>query len=110
MKLLTRLLLTSLVLLVVAYYIPGINVDGFYPAFMAAIILGLLNLFVRPILVLLTLPITFITLGLFVFIINATLFWFAATFLDGFSVETFGHALLGSLIVSVASTVANKYI
>jgi putative membrane protein len=95
---------------VVAYYIPGINVDGFYPAFMAAVILGLLNLFVRPVLVLLTLPITFITLGLFMFVINASLFWFAATFLDGFSVETFWHALLGSLIVSIASSIANKYI
>jgi putative membrane protein len=110
MKLLTRLLLTSLVLLIVAKYIPGINVDGFYPAFMAAVILGLLNLFVRPILVLLTLPITLITLGLFMFVINATLFWFAATFIDGFAVETFWHALLGSLIVSVASSIANKYI
>lgn len=110
MKLLTRLLLTALVLLVVANYIPGIHVAGFYSAFIVAVILGLLNLFVRPVLVILTLPITLLTLGLFMFVINAALFWFAATFIDGFSVDSFGYALLGSLIVSVASAVGNKYI
>ncbi|OGG66981.1 hypothetical protein A3I99_01925 [Candidatus Kaiserbacteria bacterium RIFCSPLOWO2_02_FULL_45_11b] len=110
MKLITRLLLTALVLLIVAEYIPGITVDGFYPALIAAIVLGLLNLFVRPILVVLTFPITILTLGLFMFVINAALFWFAATFIDGFAVETFLHALLGSLIVSVASAVFNKYL
>jgi len=110
MKLITRLLLTALVLLIVAEYIPGITVDGFYPALIAAIVLGLLNLFVRPILVVLTFPITILTLGLFMFVINAALFWFAATFIDGFAVATFFHALLGSLIVSVASAIFNKYL
>lgn len=106
----TRLLLTALTLLVVANYIPGIHIDGFYPAIIAAIIIGLLNLFVRPILFILTLPITIITLGLFMIIINASLFWFAASFIDGFRVDSFGYALLGSLIVSVVSTVGSKYI
>jgi len=110
MKLITRLLLTALVLLIVAEYIPGITVDGFYPALVAAVVLGLLNLFVRPILVILTFPITIVTLGLFMFVINASLFWFAATFIDGFAVATFLHALLGSLIVSVASAAFNKYL
>jgi len=110
MKLITRLLLTALVLLIVAEYVPGITVEGFYPALVAAIILGLLNLFIRPILLILTFPITIITLGLFTFVINAALFWFAATFVDGFAVETFLHALLGSLIVSVASAALNKYL
>jgi putative membrane protein len=110
MKLITKLLLTALVLLIVAEFIPGISVDGFYPALMAAIVLGLLNLIVRPILFILTLPITVLTLGLFMFVINALLFWFAATFIDGFSVSTFWHALLGSLIVSAASAVAHKYL
>ncbi|MEZ4103666.1 MAG: phage holin family protein [Candidatus Paceibacterota bacterium] len=110
MKLITKLLLTALTLLVVAAYIPGINVDGFYPAIIAAITIGLLNLFVRPILFILTLPITVLTLGLFMIVINAFLFWFAASFIDGFSVQTFWHALLGSLIVSVISAIGNKYI
>ena len=110
MKLVTRLLLTALVLLIVAEYIPGIEVSGFYAAIIAAIILGLLNIIVRPILLILTFPITIITLGLFVFVINASLFWFAATFIDGFTVASFWHALLGSLIVTAASTLLNKYI
>lgn len=110
MKLITRLLLTAFVLLLVAKYIPGITVEGFYPALIAAIVLGLLNGIVRPILLILTFPITIITLGLFVFVINAALFWFAATFIDGFAVASFWYALLGSLIVSAASTLVNKYI
>lgn len=110
MKLITRLLLTAFVLLIVAEYVPGITVEGFYPALIAAIVLGLLNGIIRPILLILTFPITVVTLGLFVFVINASLFWFAATFIDGFAVATFWHALLGSLIVSAVSMLANKYI
>lgn len=110
MKLISKLLLTTLTLLVVANYIPGIQIDGFYPALMAAVILGLLNLFVRPVLVLLTLPITILTIGLFVIVINAALFAFAASFIDGFTVSSFAYALLGSLIVSVVSTIGNRYL
>ncbi len=110
MKLITKLLLTALVLLIVTKYVPGITVDGFYPAIVAAVILGLLNLFVKPILFILTLPITVITLGLFMLVINASLFWFASSFIDGFSVANFWYALLGSLIVSTVSAIANKYI
>ncbi|MBP9836907.1 MAG: phage holin family protein [Candidatus Pacebacteria bacterium] len=110
MKLITKLLLTALTLLIVAEYIPGINIDGFYPAIIAAITIGLLNLFVRPILFILTLPITIVTLGLFMIVINASLFWFAASFIDGFSVDGFGYALLGSIIVSIVSALGNRYI
>jgi putative membrane protein len=110
MKLITKLLLTALTLLIVAEYIPGINIDGFYPAIIAAITIGLLNLFVRPILFILTLPITIVTLGLFIIIINASLFWFAASFIDGFTVDSFGYALLGSLIVSIVSAIGNRYL
>lgn len=110
MKLIAKLLLTTLTLLVVANYIPGITIDGFYPALIAAVILGLLNLFVRPVLIILTLPITILTIGLFVIIINALLFAFAASFIDGFSITSFGYAILGSLIVSVVSTIGNRYL
>ncbi len=110
MILVNRLLLTALTLLVVAAYIPGIHIEGVYPAIISAVTIGFLNLFVRPILFILTLPITIITLGLFMVFINASLFWFTASFIDGFSVDTFWHALLGSLIVSVVSAVGNKYI
>ncbi len=109
MKLLTKVLLTALTLLIVAEYVPGITVDGLYPAIIAAIILGLLNVFVRPILLILTFPITLITVGLFVFVINAVLFWYAASFIEGFAVESFWYALVGSLIVSVVSTISIRF-
>jgi len=110
MKILTRLLLTTLTLLVVASYVPGIDIDGLYPALIAALTLGFLNLFIKPILFILTLPITVLTLGLFMLVINAALFWFAASFIGGFEVASFLHALLGSLIVSVVSAIGSKYI
>jgi putative membrane protein len=108
MKLLTRILITALALLLVSYLIPGIEVASFYAAIIAALILGLLNILVKPILVILTLPITILTLGLFIFVINAGLFLFAASFIDGFAVDGFISALLGSLIVSVISAFANR--
>lgn len=106
----TRLLLITLTLLVIATYIPGITVTGFYPALIAAIVLGILNTLVKPVLIILTLPITVITLGVFIFIINGALFWFSASFIDGFVVTNFWYALLGSLIVSVVSALSNRYL
>lgn len=110
MKWITKLLLVALALLVVAAYVPGIEVAGFYPALIAALVLSFLNFIVRPILVILTLPITILTLGLFIVVINAALFAFAASFIDGFAVASFWHALLGSLIVSAVSTLGNRYL
>ena len=103
-----RILLNALALLVIAYYVPGITVSGVYIAIVAAIVLGILNAFVRPILFVLTLPITIITLGLFTFIINALLFWFAASFLEGFAVANFWYALLGSVLMSLVATLSSK--
>ncbi len=108
MNMITRLLATSLVLLLIAEYLPGFTVDGFYTALVAAVVLGLFNIFLKPILVLLTLPITLLSLGLFTFVINAALFWFATTIVEGFQVETFWHALLGSLIVTLTGSLLNK--
>ena len=73
-------------------------------------VLGVLNAFVRPILFVLTLPITIITLGLFTFIINALLFWFAASFLEGFAVANFWYALLGSVLMSLVATISSKLV
>ena len=109
MKLITRILLTALTLLVVAAYVPGISIAGLYPAVIAAVVLGLLNVFVRPILIVLTFPITIITVGLFLLVINASLFLFAASFIDGFSVAGFWPAFIGSLIVTLVSTFANRF-
>jgi len=110
MKIILQIVIGALALLGVAYLIPGVDVDSFYAALIAAIILGVLNFFVRPVLLLLTLPITIVTLGLFTFVINAVLFWFAASFIDGFSVSSFWTALIGSILVTVATSVANKLI
>ena len=109
-QIISRVLITALALLIVAKIIPGITVEGLYVAVVAAIVLGFLNLIVRPILVILTLPVTIVTLGLFIFVINAALFLFAASFIEGFSVDGFWYALLGSLIVSIISTIGNKFI
>ena len=110
MILLTRLLLVALALLVVGEYVPGIELTGPYAAIIAAVVLALFNHFVRPILFFLTLPINIITLGLFTFIINAVLFWFAASFLAGFTVEGFLPALLGSIIITLVSAFGSRYI
>ena len=110
MKLLTRVLLVALTLLIVAELLPGVEVTGIYAAIIGAVVLGLLNVFVRPILIILTLPVTIVTLGLFILVINALLFWFAASFLDGIVVSGFWSALFGSLIVSIVSSIGNRYI
>lgn len=110
MKLIARILVSALALLIVARFIPGIDVEGIYIAIITALILGILNVFVKPILVILTLPITIVTLGLFMFVINALIFWFAASFIDGFTVTGFLPALIGSVLVSIISAIGNKLI
>lgn len=108
MKFVIQILIVAGALLLCAYIIPGIEVSSIYIALVAAFILGLLNLVVRPILFVLTLPITLITFGLFAFVLNALIFMFAASFIDGFEVDGFIPALLGSLVVSIASTLGHK--
>jgi putative membrane protein len=101
MKLIFNWILSAVALLAVAHLYAGVTVTSFTSALIAAAVLGLLNAVVRPILVLLTLPVTVITLGLFLFVINALMFWAAASLLNGFNVAGFGAALIGSLIYSV---------
>jgi putative membrane protein len=107
MKTLLTWLLAASALLLVAYLYPGVQVQSFTTALIAAFVIGLFNMVLRPILVLLTLPVTVITLGLFLFVINALLFWAAASVLDGFQVSGFGAALLGSLIYSAIMLVVD---
>ncbi len=101
MKLIAKWLLSACALLAVAYIYSGVQVSSFGTALLAAFVIGLLNTIVRPVLVVLTLPVTLITLGLFLFVINALMFWAAAGVMDGFRVTGFSAALLGSLIYSV---------
>ena len=105
MKLIARWLLLAAALLLVAYLYPGVTVSSFGVAMTAAFVLGLLNTVVRPLLVLLTLPVTLLTLGLFLFVINALMFWAAAGLLSGFNVSGFGAALIGSVIYSLCGMV-----
>ncbi len=105
MKLIVRWLLLAAALLMVAYLYSGVAVTSFASAMIAAFVLGLFNTLLRPVLVLLTLPATLLTLGLFLFIINAAMFYLAANVLDGFSVSGFGAALIGSLIYSACGMV-----
>ncbi|MDP3834322.1 MAG: phage holin family protein [Hydrogenophaga sp.] len=107
MKLILTWLLAACALLLVAYLYPGVQVQSFTSALIAAAVIGLFNAVLRPILVILTRPVTVITLGLFLFVINALLFWAAASVLDGFQVSGFVAALLGSLIYSVLMLVVN---
>lgn len=108
MKLLIRLLINALAILLIAYLVPGVAVTGFYTALIVAVVLGLLNLVIKPLILLLTLPITIITLGLFTFVINALLFWFVGTVVKGFSVEGFVPAFLGALILTVVGWIGHS--
>ncbi len=101
MKLIIKWLFSATALLAVAYLYSGVTVTSFPAALLAAAVLGALNTVVRPVLVLLTLPVTLVTLGLFLFVINALMFWAAASLLSGLHVTGFVAALIGSLIYSV---------
>jgi len=101
MKLILKWLFSAAALLAVAYLYSGVTVTSFTSALIAAAVLGALNAVVRPVLVLLTLPVTLVTLGLFLFVINALMFWAAASLLSGLHVTGFVAALIGSLIYSV---------
>lgn|SRR5690606_24947550 len=100
MKLILRILLSALAVVILAKILPGIGVDSYMTAIIVAIVLSLLNLIVRPILVILTLPVTILTLGLFLLVINAIIILLAANLIDGFGVDSIWWALLFSLLLS----------
>jgi len=105
LKIVVRWLLLAAALLLVAQIYPGVVVTSFGSALIAAFVLGLLNALLRPLLVLLTFPVTVLTLGLFLFVINALMFYFAAAVLEGFNVTGFVAALVGSLLYSLCGLV-----
>jgi len=107
MRLLLRWLISAFVLMLVAYYVPGITVVSFYAALIAALILGLINAVIRPLVVLLTLPVNILTLGLFTLIINALMFWLASSVVKGFYVSGFAAAFWGALIMWLVSWTIN---
>ena len=103
--LITRWLLTALALIITAKIVPGIHIANTGTLFIAALVLGLVNAIARPILLLFTLPLTILTLGLFILVINAAMFALAAFFVPGFEVAGFMPAFLGAILVSILSTI-----
>lgn len=105
---LLHLVLTAGALLVVAHLVSGVEVTGFGAAVIGALVLGLVNAIVRPIMILLTLPLTILTLGLFLFVVNALMLWLAAGLVPGIQIGGFGAALLGSLLLTVLNLVIDR--
>lgn len=109
MKFIIKTLITACIIAFLAFLLPGIHVEGnFFYVILIALMLGLLNTFLRPILVFLTLPATIISLGFFLLVINAVIVMLAGKFMDGFIVDNFGWALLFSILLSIITSVANK--
>ena len=103
MRLVIAWLINALALLALPYLFASIHVDSFVTALVAALVLGLINTLIRPLLVLLTLPVTLLTLGLFIFVINGLLFWFVGSFIHGFTVDGFWAGVFGAIVYSLIS-------
>lgn len=103
-------ILNAVALLAVAYVLPGIAIASFWSAMLAALVLGLLNTLVKPLLILLTLPITVVTLGLFLLVLNALMFWLAGSLFKGFQVDGFWWAVAGAILYSVISSLFSMLI
>ena len=103
MRLLLTWLINALALLAIKYIMPSITVDSFVTALIVAVVLGFINTLIRPIFVILTLPVTILTLGLFIFVINGLLFWAVGSFVPGFHVAGFWPGVFGAIIYSIIS-------
>ena len=103
MRILLVWLVNTAALIAVAYLMPSIDVTSFWSALVAALVLGLVNAVIRPLLILLTLPVTVVTLGLFIFVINGLLFWLVGSFVEGFVVRGFWAGFFGAILFSVVS-------
>lgn len=108
MKTLINIFFTTVFVLLLAYFMPGVRVDSFLTALIVALVLGLLNLFIKPILVLFTLPATIFTLGLFLLVINAVIIMLCDELVDGFEVVDFWRALLFSLVLSFCQSLVSS--
>ncbi|MFT7238919.1 MAG: putative membrane protein [Cyclobacteriaceae bacterium] len=99
-----KLIITAVAVIVVSYLLPGVSVDGFFTAFIVAIVLSLLNVTVKPLLIILTIPLSILTLGIFLLVINAVMILLADSIMPGFQVNGFWWALLFSLLLSLVNT------
>jgi putative membrane protein len=105
---LLHLVLTAVAILLVANLVPGVGVSGFGAALIGALLLGLVNAVVRPVMIVLTLPLTILTLGLFLFVINALMLWLVAALVPGMQIGGFGAALIGSLLLTVLNVLIDR--
>jgi len=110
MGFLIRVLVNALAIMLAASILPGIHVEGLVPALVGGLLLGLVNAVVRPVLIILTLPITFVTLGFFLLVLNALCFWLVASLVKGFYVAGFWAAFLGAIVVSIVSWIMTALI
>ena len=110
MSIIVNWVVSGLAILITSYVLPGVHVEGFVTALKVAIVLGIVNAIIKPILIILTLPINILTLGLFTFVINALLILLTANFVSGFSVDSFIWALLFSLVLSVINSVLQQLV
>ncbi len=104
MYILLSILLNALALLITAYIVPGFNVANFQSALLAAIVLGIINTFIKPVLLFLTFPLTIVTLGLFIFVVNAIVLFMASAIVPGLTIAGWLPAILGAIVLSVVST------
>lgn len=110
MRFLIHWLLNAIGLMIVAHLVPGFRVAGFGAALLAAVAIGLVNATIGFLLVLLTLPLTVLTFGLFFFVVNALLLWMAAALVPGFALDGFGAALLGSIVLTLVNTILRRLV
>src|SRR5919204_1645389 len=110
MGLLLRVVVNAATIAIAAAIIPGIELRGIGPALIAGLVLGVINAVVRPILFIVTLPLTLVTLGLFLFVLNAICLWLTASIVPGFDIRSFGAAFLGALVVSVVSWMLTAFV
>lgn len=107
MRFLVRVILNGLALVIAAYFVPGLHLAGVPAALVAGLILGFVNATVRPVLLVLTLPATLLTLGLFIFVVNAACLGLTAALVPGFDIDTWGAALIGAIVVTIVSWILN---
>jgi putative membrane protein len=108
MRIILDWVISSLAIIVSAYLLPGVSVEGFFVAFIFAIVLGFINSFVRPLLILLTLPLTIVTLGISIFFLNVFLIWGASAIVPGITIQSFWWAAIFSIVLSVVNAVLRK--
>ncbi|MEK7577051.1 MAG: phage holin family protein [Patescibacteria group bacterium] len=110
MKAIANLVISALSLMVVSKIVSGVTITGFWGAVLAVVVMAILNTLIKPILFLLTLPVTIVTFGLFTFVLNALMFLLASRFVSGFAVDGFGAALVGSLVFSILTTIFSSLV